>query len=197
MRLLFTKRGFSPIGGSESLAYQFATRLEARNKNLVPVLTGQSVIEGQGAGGELHRGRRIFMEEAMPFRQCPDICGGALGVGEEVISATGRPLSVRLRTLIGPAGKHRVKAGPVGLGLPERAGVPLQVKLAESKRAPSGENLGENRKPGLVSSLRGSLPSDLARKREVPLVKSTCRPSGEKVPFVGGYVSHAARGPSR
>ena len=30
MRVLFTKRGYSPIGGSESLTYQFATRLAAR-----------------------------------------------------------------------------------------------------------------------------------------------------------------------
>ena len=29
MRVLFTKRGYSPIGGSESLTYQFATRLAA------------------------------------------------------------------------------------------------------------------------------------------------------------------------
>jgi hypothetical protein len=34
MRLLFTKRGFCPIGGSESLAYQFATRLAARGHDV-------------------------------------------------------------------------------------------------------------------------------------------------------------------
>ncbi len=34
MKLLFTKRGYSPIGGSESLCYQFATRLAARGHDV-------------------------------------------------------------------------------------------------------------------------------------------------------------------
>ena len=34
MKVLFTKRGYSPIGGSESLAYQFATRLAARGHDV-------------------------------------------------------------------------------------------------------------------------------------------------------------------
>ena len=34
MRILFTKRGYAPIGGSESLAYQFATRLAARRHDV-------------------------------------------------------------------------------------------------------------------------------------------------------------------
>ena len=34
MRILFTKRGYAPVGGSESLAYQFATRLAARGHDV-------------------------------------------------------------------------------------------------------------------------------------------------------------------
>ncbi len=34
MRILFTKRGYSPLGGSESLCYQFATRLAARGHDV-------------------------------------------------------------------------------------------------------------------------------------------------------------------
>lgn len=34
MRVLFTKRTFAPVGGSESLAYQFATRLAARGHDV-------------------------------------------------------------------------------------------------------------------------------------------------------------------
>jgi len=34
MRLLFVKRGYAPIGGSESLAFQFATRLAARGHDV-------------------------------------------------------------------------------------------------------------------------------------------------------------------
>jgi glycosyltransferase involved in cell wall biosynthesis len=41
MRLLFTKRAFSPMGGSESLTYQFATRLAARGHD-VRVVCGQA-----------------------------------------------------------------------------------------------------------------------------------------------------------
>jgi glycosyltransferase involved in cell wall biosynthesis len=41
MRILFTKRTFSQTGGSESLAYQFATRLAARGHD-VRVVCGQS-----------------------------------------------------------------------------------------------------------------------------------------------------------
>jgi len=41
MRILFTKRTFAPVGGSESLAYQFATRLAARGHD-VRVLCAQA-----------------------------------------------------------------------------------------------------------------------------------------------------------
>jgi len=41
VRILFTKRNFSPMGGSESLAYQFATRLAARGHD-VRVVCGQA-----------------------------------------------------------------------------------------------------------------------------------------------------------
>jgi glycosyltransferase involved in cell wall biosynthesis len=41
MRILFTKRTFSPMGGSESLTYQFATRLVARGHD-VRVVCGQA-----------------------------------------------------------------------------------------------------------------------------------------------------------
>ena len=44
MRVLFTKRTFAPVGGSESLAYQFATRLAARGHD-VRVVCGQAFDE--------------------------------------------------------------------------------------------------------------------------------------------------------
>ena len=34
MKILFTKRGYAPVGGSESLAYQFATRLAGRGHDV-------------------------------------------------------------------------------------------------------------------------------------------------------------------
>lgn len=39
MRILFTKRTFAPMGGSESLAYQFATRLAVRGHDVRVVCT--------------------------------------------------------------------------------------------------------------------------------------------------------------
>ncbi|MDQ2953030.1 MAG: glycosyltransferase family 4 protein [Chloroflexota bacterium] len=44
MRVLFTKRTFAPMGGSESLAFQFATRLAARGHD-VRVVCGQAFDE--------------------------------------------------------------------------------------------------------------------------------------------------------
>lgn len=44
MRILFTKRTFAPMGGSESLAYQFATRLAAGGHD-VRVVCGQAFDE--------------------------------------------------------------------------------------------------------------------------------------------------------
>ena len=44
MRILFTKRTFAPMGGSESLTYQFATRLAARGHD-VRVVCGQAFDE--------------------------------------------------------------------------------------------------------------------------------------------------------
>src|ERR1700752_463561 len=46
MRILFTKRAFSPMGGSESLTYQFATRLAARGHD-VRVVCGQAFDDRQ------------------------------------------------------------------------------------------------------------------------------------------------------
>src|SRR5438105_1877603 len=66
MRLLFTKRGFSPIGGSESLAYQFATRLAARGHD-VRVVCAQAFDD-----------RRVFTNEGVEVVQVKPR-GGFLG----------------------------------------------------------------------------------------------------------------------
>src|ERR1700704_3032244 len=44
MKILFTKRTYAPMGGSESLTYQFATRLAARGHD-VRVVCGQAFDE--------------------------------------------------------------------------------------------------------------------------------------------------------
>ena len=41
MKVLFTKRNYAPMGGSESLTYQWATRLAARGHD-VRVVCGQA-----------------------------------------------------------------------------------------------------------------------------------------------------------
>ncbi|MBM4434066.1 MAG: glycosyltransferase family 4 protein [Chloroflexi bacterium] len=59
MRLLFVKRGYAPIGGSESLCFQFATRLAQRGHDVRVVCAWPS--EREHAKWRLdHRGARIY-----------------------------------------------------------------------------------------------------------------------------------------
>ena len=66
MRLLFTKRAYASVGGSESLAYQFATRLAARGHE-VRVLCAQAFDD-----------RRVFSREGVEVVQVKPR-GGFLG----------------------------------------------------------------------------------------------------------------------
>jgi glycosyltransferase involved in cell wall biosynthesis len=67
MKLLFTKRAYARVGGSESLAYQFATRLAARGHD-VRVLCGQAFDD-----------RRVFVNEGVEVVQVKPR-GGFLGI---------------------------------------------------------------------------------------------------------------------
>lgn len=59
MRLLFVKRGYAPIGGSESLCFQFATRLAQRGHDVRVVCAWPS--EREHAKWRLdHRGARTY-----------------------------------------------------------------------------------------------------------------------------------------
>jgi glycosyltransferase involved in cell wall biosynthesis len=66
MKLLFTKRAYSRVGGSESLAYQFATRLAARGHD-VRVVCAQAFDD-----------RRVFTSEGVEVVQV-EPRGGFLG----------------------------------------------------------------------------------------------------------------------
>ncbi|MEK6206842.1 MAG: glycosyltransferase family 4 protein [Chloroflexota bacterium] len=66
MKLLFTKRAYARVGGSESLAYQFATRLAARGHD-VRVVCGQAFDD-----------RRVFTNEGVEVVQVKPR-GGFLG----------------------------------------------------------------------------------------------------------------------
>jgi glycosyltransferase involved in cell wall biosynthesis len=66
MKLLFTKRAYARVGGSESLAYQFATRLAARGHD-VRVICGQAFDD-----------RRVFTNEGVEVVQVRPR-GGFLG----------------------------------------------------------------------------------------------------------------------
>jgi glycosyltransferase involved in cell wall biosynthesis len=67
MKLLFTKRAYARVGGSESLAYQFATRLAARGHD-VRVVCAQAFDD-----------RRVFTSEGVEVVQVKPR-GGFLGV---------------------------------------------------------------------------------------------------------------------
>src|SRR5436190_20687359 len=66
MKLLFTKRAYARVGGSESLAYQFATRLASRGHD-VRVVCAQAFDD-----------RRVFTNEAVEVVQVKPR-GGFLG----------------------------------------------------------------------------------------------------------------------
>jgi len=66
MKLLFTKRAYARVGGSESLAFQFATRLAARGHD-VRVVCAQAFDD-----------RRVFMNEGVEVVQVKPR-GGFLG----------------------------------------------------------------------------------------------------------------------
>ena len=67
MKLLFTKRAYARVGGSESLAFQFATRLAARGHD-VRVICAQAFDD-----------RRVFMNEGVEVVQVKPR-GGFLGI---------------------------------------------------------------------------------------------------------------------
>ena len=59
LRLLFVKRGYAPIGGSESLCFNFATRLAARGHDVRVVCAWPS--EREHAKWQLdHEGTDVF-----------------------------------------------------------------------------------------------------------------------------------------
>jgi len=83
MKLLFTKRGYAPIGGSESLAYQFATRLAARGHDVRVVCAWPSEKEedryrGASFSPVVHDDHRIFVDRGVQVVQVRPR-GGILG----------------------------------------------------------------------------------------------------------------------
>jgi glycosyltransferase involved in cell wall biosynthesis len=74
VRLLFTKRGYSPIGGSESLAYQFATRLAARGHDVRvvcawPVEKEEAAYRGAAFDPIVHDDHRVFVDQGVEVVQ--------------------------------------------------------------------------------------------------------------------------------
>jgi len=87
MRLLFTKRGFSPIGGSESLAYQFATRLAARGHDVRvvcawPTDKEETAYRGASFGPRLYDDHRVFVDQGVEVVQVKPR-GGIFGMAAD------------------------------------------------------------------------------------------------------------------
>ena len=89
MKVLFTKRNYAPMGGSESLTYQWATRLAARGHD-VRVVCGQAfdsrrrfedhgvdVIQVKPRGGLLGQvADASMMLDMMPIDELEQLRGG-------------------------------------------------------------------------------------------------------------------------
>jgi len=87
MKLLFTKRGYSPIGGSESLAYQFAARLAARGHDVRvvcawPTEKEEAAYRGTSFGPVVHDDHRVFMDRGVEVVQVKPR-GGILGMAAD------------------------------------------------------------------------------------------------------------------
>lgn len=83
MKLLFTKRGFCPVGGSESLAYRFATRLAARGHDVRvvcawPAEKEETTYRGAAFGPVVYDDHRVFTDQGVEIVQVKPR-GGFLG----------------------------------------------------------------------------------------------------------------------
>ncbi len=87
MRILFVKRGYAPVGGSESLAYQFATRLAARGHDVRVVCAWPSETERarhrvERFGPRVFDDHRVFVERGVEVIQVRPR-GGLLGLAAD------------------------------------------------------------------------------------------------------------------
>ena len=83
MKILFTKRGFSPVGGSESLAYQFAVRLAARGHDVRvvcawPAEKEEAAYRGASFDPDVHDDHRVFTDQGVQVVQVKPR-GGIIG----------------------------------------------------------------------------------------------------------------------
>ncbi len=87
MRILFVKRGYAPIGGSESLCYGFATRLASRGHDVRVVCAWPSEREHakwqlDHRAAELFDGHRVFRHRGVEVVQVKPR-GGLLGLAAD------------------------------------------------------------------------------------------------------------------
>lgn len=87
MRLLVTKRGYSPIGGSESLAYQFATRLAARGHDVRvlcawPSEKEEAAYRGASFDPVVYDDHRVFVDQGVEVVQVKPR-GGIFGMAAD------------------------------------------------------------------------------------------------------------------
>jgi len=87
MRILFTKRGYAPIGGSESLCFQFATRLAAKGHDVRVVCAWPSEREHvkwqlDGTAARVFDDHRVFSHRGVEVVQVKPK-GGLLGLAAD------------------------------------------------------------------------------------------------------------------
>jgi len=87
MRILFVKRGYAPVGGSESLCFQLATRLAARGHDVRVVCAWPSAREHarwrlDPAGARVYEDHRVFVHRGVEVVQVKPR-GGLLGLAAD------------------------------------------------------------------------------------------------------------------
>lgn len=181
MRILFVKRGYAPVGGSESLCFQFATRLAARGHDVRVVCAWPSAREHakwqlDHRGAVLADDHRVFTHRGVEVVQVKPR-GGLLGLAADATTLVdlmrGEVLEryAQDRDLIHNVGREYLDSS---LDVAEELGLPIVL----TPLAHPGQFHG------------GDAPSDFARYQRANAI--TTMTDWER----GWYVDHAIH-PSR
>ena len=161
MRLLFTKRGYSPVGGSESLAYQFATRLAARGHDVRvvcawPTDNEEASYRGAAFDPVVHDDHRVFMDRGVEVVQVKPR-GGIFGMAADattLIDLMRGDLLERYaedRELIHNVGREYLDSS---IDVATELGLPLVLTpLAHPGQFHGGDSAADFARYGLASSI--------------------------------------------
>lgn len=161
MKILFVKRGYAPIGGSESLCFQFATRLAERGHDVRVVCAWPSERESaiwqlERAGARVFDDHRVFEHRGVEIVQVRPR-GGLLGLAADATTL----VDLMRGDVLERYGQDRELIHNVG-----REYLASSIELADELEVPIV--LTPLPHPGQFHG--GDAPSDLARYRQAAAI---------------------------